>query len=78
MTPIHFPGEDIVLAAPANWDASRHGTCSGLPVMRDDGVCVSKWRASWSERLRLLLGKPVLLRVRSGQTQPPVAIEVES
>ncbi len=78
MTPIHFPGEDIVLAAPANWDITRDGPCSGLPVSREEeGICLSKWRATWSERLRILIGKPISLRVVSGRTQPPVSIEVE-
>ncbi len=76
MMPIHFDGAETLLNPPKGWDAAANGPCVVLPIRRADGACESRWRLSWRERLRVLLGRPVVLSVASGATQPPVALEV--
>lgn len=78
MTPTKFDGMDGVLGAPDGWDGDMHGPCAGLPVMRRDGICISRWRLTWRERLGILFGRAVYCHVASGETQPPVALNVET
>lgn len=75
MRPISFPQQTVELQKPASMTAEE---CGGLPVFRDGTHCISCWRPSWRERLALLLGRPVWLWVWMGNTQPPVALTVES
>ena len=49
--------------------------CGSLPVYTDGKQCVSCWKPSIRERVRILLGRPVWLGVISGRTMPPVFIE---
>ncbi len=76
MKPVLFEGHDIVLGAPAGWDAAKHGECQGLPIMRDKGVCASLWELDAKERMSIACGANVWLRVFSGPTQPPVSLSV--
>lgn len=76
MKPALFEGHDIVLGAPAGWDAEKNGGCQGLPIMRDRGACVSLWEASPEERISIAGGANIWLTVVSGQTQPPVSLRV--
>lgn len=76
MKPIKFYGYDGVLGAPESWDEDAHRPCIGLPVKRQDGKCISCWKPTWRERIAMLFGRPIWLHVASGQTQPPVAVEV--
>lgn len=76
LTPEPFKGQDIVLGAPAGWDADKHGPCSGLPIKREDGVCMSVWGLTIRQRLAVLFGGKIVLRIVSGQTQPPVMLSV--
>lgn len=46
--------------------------CGSLPVFTDSDQCVSKWRLTFKERVKVLLFGHVWLGVLSGQTQPPV------
>ena len=78
MQPIRFDGYQKILGAPVGWDAERHGECHGLPVLVEDATCISHWRPSFGERLRLLFGASGVLGVHSGQTQPPVWLAVQS
>lgn len=71
LTPTEFPEANGVLAAPPSMD-----DCSDLHVFRDGHECISCWTLSWRARVALLLGGKVWLRVMSGMTQPPVALEV--
>lgn len=72
MKPLLFEGHDIVLGAPDGWDASKHGECSGLPIMRDQGACISMWELTVEERAAIAAGANVILSVYSGNTQPAV------
>lgn len=78
MTPTRFNGVDTVLGAPPDWNEADHGPCEGLPIMRRDGVCISRWSLTWKERFQVLFGKAVYCHVASGQTQPPVALILDS
>jgi len=69
MTPATFPQSNKVLTAPAGM-----ADCGALSVYCDDQHCVSRWRPSLRERIALLFGGSVWLWVRSGSTQPPVAL----
>jgi len=77
MKPVDFEGTDVMLIAPVNWDEEEHGRCKVLPVMRSDGMCISKWSMSWRERLDILFGKSIFVHVHGDTTQPPIALMVE-
>lgn len=49
--------------------------CGSLPVYTDGHQCVSCWKPSIRERVRILFGHPVWLGVMSGRTMPPVYVE---
>ena len=77
MKPKHFPGVDVVLGSPDNWDEEKHGPCSGLPVMRRDGICISCWSMTWRERLTALLTGSIYVHVAmGGRTQPPIILSI--
>lgn len=76
MKPVLFEGHDVVLGAPSDWDAERDGPCSGLPVKRDKGRCISCWEPSSEERAAIAAGANIYLSVFSGRTQPPVGLIV--
>ncbi len=72
MRPINFPEQTAVLSKPPNMTDEE---CISLPVYNKGAECISCWRPTWSERLCILFGGKVWLRILSGQTQPPVALE---
>lgn len=49
-----------------------------LSVCRTGGEIISKWKASWPDRLRILWSGSVWLRVSAASTHPPVCIEGRS
>lgn len=72
-----FDGVNLVLGAPPGWDKEFYGPCDGLPVMRRDGICISRWTLTWRERLAILFGRAIFLHVASGATQPPVMLTID-
>jgi len=74
MDPIHFPEETGVLEKP---DGMSSDDCGPLPAFTNGVVCVSRWQASWSERLSILFRGRIWLQVLSGHTQPPVSITID-
>lgn len=76
MKPALFEGHDLVLGAPAGWDAEKHGPCEGLPIMREKGICTSLWEPNAWERGAIACGANIWLHVVSGMTQPPVSLSV--
>ena len=76
MTPIKTRATTNMLSAPLDWDSSRNGACSTLPVAYSEGVWYSYWRLSWKERLLSLIGRPVKLAVWQQPGMPPVAVEI--
>lgn len=52
--------------------------CGDLPVFSDGVQCVSCWKPTFWERIRMIFGAPVYMGVMSGQTQPPVWLTSEN
>lgn len=48
-----------------------------LPIWTDNKVCVSCWKLTWKERVRLLWRGRVWVAVLSGDSQPPLALTIE-
>lgn len=69
MKPIDFPQSTKVLQRPSTMAESE---CQSLHVWNDGKQCVSCWKPTVSERIRIAFGGNVWLGVMSGKTQPPV------
>jgi hypothetical protein len=54
------------------------GPVLDLPVYIGGGEIISRWRLTWRERLAVLIGGDVWLRVLAARTQPPVCLQVEN
>lgn len=67
MEAIPFPGCNRNFGSPGFYD---------LPVITDGVQCVSKWKMTRAELEILQKTGEIWLAVRSGDTQPPVAISV--
>ena len=74
MKPINFPQSIKVLQKPSTMSDKE---CCSLPVWSDGKQCVSCWRPTFAERLKILLTGKVWLGVMSGGTQPPVFLSGE-
>ena len=74
MKPIDFEQSTKVLQKPGTLSDSQ---CSALPVWCDGKQCVSCWKPSIKERIKILFGGNVWLGVMSGKTQPPVFVTGE-
>lgn len=71
MKPIDFPQSTKSLGRPRTMTDDE---CGSLPVWSDGKQCVSCWKPTLIERIRILFGRPVWLGVVSGNTQPPVFV----
>lgn len=74
MKPIDFPQSTKVLQRPGTMSESE---CQSLPVWNDGKQCVSCWKPTIKERIKILFGGNVWLGVLSGKTQPPVFVTGE-
>lgn len=74
MKPIDFPQSTKVLQRPGTMSETE---CQSLPVWNDGKQCVSCWKPTIKERIKILLGGNVWLGVLSGKTQPPVFVTGE-
>lgn len=73
--PLDFPQSTKVLQKLENtFDAD----CKPLPVWSDGNQCVSCWRPTFKERVRILFAGKVWLGVNSGYSQPPVYLTGET
>lgn len=75
MKPIDFSQSTKVLQRPSTMTESE---CQSLPVWNDGKQCVSCWKLSFKERIKVLFHGKVWLGVLSGKTQPPVFLSGES
>ena len=75
MKPINFKQSNKVLGKPKNWNEKK--PCASLPVNTYDGNCISCWKLSIKERMSILFFGKIWLWVKSGKTQPPVALEAK-
>ena len=73
MKPEEFKEQHIVLQKPQSMTDEECGT---LGVHRtEDGQCISKWKASFRDRVKFLFHGTIWLGVVSGKTQPPVWLD---
>lgn len=75
MKPIDFRQSTKVLQKPATMTDKE---CASLHVWSDGRQCVSCWKPTLGERLRVAFGGKVWLGVASGGTQPPVFVSGEN
>ena len=75
MKPINFKEATKVLQRPSTMTDAE---CASLHVWSDGKQCVSCWKPSVGERVRILFGGKVYLGVKGGGTQPPVFVTAES
>jgi len=73
MEPLEFEQQSIILTKPNNMTDEE---CGPLPIYSDGRICVSLWQMSWRERVSSLFFGRVWLLIYSGQTQPPVVLQV--
>jgi hypothetical protein len=76
MTPIRMPHTTRTLGAPKNWDEGKNGPCVGLPITDVDGVMLSYWKPTWTQRLLVLAGRPVRMAIW-GSAHPPVWVDTQ-
>ena len=74
MKPIHFEESNKDLLKPKGMTDKE---CGSLPVYTDGVTCISCWKASLLDRIKLLFCGKVWLGVMSGETQPPVWLKIE-
>jgi len=74
MDAINFKESTRRLTAPSNMTKEE---CRSLPVFSDGEVCISKWKLTWRERIHCLFHGYVWVRILSGNTQPPIALNAE-
>ena len=78
MEPIDFKQSNGTLAG---GPAEKFGTDEevvGLAVYRGGGEIISCWKPSLMERMGLLLGRPVWLRVLADSTHSPVSLSAKN
>ena len=73
MKPTTFKESNKTLLRPDNMTDEE---CSSLDVYVDGKKCLSCWRMSIRERICALIVGKVWVWVLSGNTQPPIALEV--
>lgn len=73
MKPVEFEGYNAVLRKPSYMTDEE---CGSLPILRLDGFCISCWRMTWRERLKVIVTGRIWLGILSGDTQPPVYFAV--
>ena len=71
MTPTYFPQANTQLQRSTDDDSAGH-----IPAHTDRTTVLSCWRLSWRERLAAVFTGRLWLWVRSGDTQPPVAMKI--
>lgn len=74
MQPVKFPEANRELSRP---DGTTAEECKSLFVWTNDKHCLSLWKPTWKERLKLLFKGEIWLWVWSGNTQPPVCLSVD-
>src|SRR5262245_20592807 len=74
MTPSSFKYANRLLGASPghNPDESPVGEIMALPVWTNGEQCVSLWKATWRERISLLLFGKLWISVWMGASQPPI------
>ncbi len=71
MKPIKFKEWNKTLLRPYSITDKE---CESLPVYTDGIMCLSCWKLSFVEKLKVLFFGKIWLSVRSGKRQPPVSL----
>ena len=75
MKPVKFPEANKVLVHPGSMTEEE---CQDLHVHKtDDGRLISRWELSGDELMKVLETKTIWLHIWSGDTQPPVSLDVD-
>jgi len=79
MKPVAFKESDAVLLRPKDMTDDE---CAPLPIFRArgmmEGVLISCWKPSLKDIVRIILHRKIWVWVRSGTTQPPIALETDN
>ena len=75
MNPIDFPHRNKILTAPAKMTTQE---CGDLFVCSFRGEITSCWYLTFFERIKLLFTGVIWLTILSGDTSPPVKVEVKN
>lgn len=75
MKPIEFKEANKVLNKP---ESMTDEECRNLSVYTNGKQCVSCWKVPFWKRVKMLFHGKVWLGVLSGQTQPPVWVDVDN
>lgn len=73
MKPIYFKEAQIELKKPVTMTDEE---CGSLWIYRANNQCISCWTISFWERLKFLFHGKLWLGILSGQTQPPVWLDM--
>jgi len=74
MKPLHFEEAHIELKKPASMSDEE---CGSLWVYRsENGECISLWTVPFWKRLKFLFHGKLWLGINSGNTQPPVWLDM--
>ncbi len=74
MIPIKFKEATKELQKPKGWTDEE---CGSLWVFSNGTECISRWKISFKELLKIILFRKIWLSVYSGYTQPPVYLSCE-
>lgn len=75
MKPVPLANATRRLAAPQTWNHETEGVCHTLEILDRDGVMISAWAPSVSERDRIALGAPIFLHIH-GTSHPVVGFTI--
>ena len=75
MLPIKFKEANKNLAKPKGMTDEE---CGSLWVFSDGKQCISCWKVPFWKRIKMLFHGKVWLSIRTGSTQPPCWIDVDS
>jgi len=71
MKPMEFKESNQTLMKP---NSIADEECGALPIYTDGASCLSCWKVTFVERLKVLLFGKVWVFVHSGATQPPISL----
>lgn len=74
MKPIEFEHQTQILQKPQSMTDAE---CGPLPIFNDGKHCISCWRLSLWEQIKLIWTGEIWLSIHSGNTQPPVLLTVD-
>jgi hypothetical protein len=74
MKPARFKQMNAIYSKP---DSMTDQECESLPAWRDDRFCVSKWKMSLWEKIKLLFGASLWVYIWQPNGPPPIGFQVD-